>query len=48
MVMNSLWKRGLAVLFVSMMSVFSLAACETTKGAGQDIENAGEEMDDTF
>lgn len=45
---NNLWKRGLIVFVVSLMSVFSLAACETTKGMGQDIENAGEEMDEEF
>jgi predicted small secreted protein len=41
-----LWKKGIAVVFVSVLSVFSLSACETMKGAGQDIENAGEEIDE--
>lgn len=45
---STIWKRGLTVLFISLMSVVSLAGCETTKGMGQDIENAGEEMDETF
>ncbi len=43
---NKTWKSGLMIILVSLLSVFSLAACETTKGLGQDIENAGEEMDD--
>lgn len=34
----------IALLFVS--SSFSLTGCETVKGAGQDIENAGEAMED--
>lgn len=45
---STIWKRGLTVLLISLMSVVSLAGCETTKGMGQDIENAGEEMDETF
>ncbi len=28
--------------------VLALAACETTKGVGRDIENAGEALDSTF
>ena len=43
---SRMWKNGLLVLVVSLISLFSVTACETTKGLGQDIENAGEEMDD--
>ncbi len=43
---RKMWKNGVLVLVVSLLSLFSLTACETTKGLGQDIENAGEEMDD--
>lgn len=42
------WKKLLVVAIVSFISVASLTACETTKGLGQDIENAGEEMDDAI
>lgn len=35
-----------SLLGLSMM--VSLGGCETTKGVGQDIESAGEGMDDTF
>ncbi|WP_282128143.1 entericidin A/B family lipoprotein [Roseobacter litoralis] len=28
-----------------VIAVSALAACETTKGVGQDIQNAGEELD---
>lgn len=45
---RKLWKNGLAVAFVTLLSVFSLTACETMKGAGQDLENAGEEMDEAI
>lgn len=33
---------------VLMSLVLALAACETTKGIGRDIENAGEALDRTF
>lgn len=45
---GKVWKNGLMVAFVTLLSVFSLTACETMKGAGQDLENAGEEMDDAI
>ncbi|WP_300037280.1 entericidin A/B family lipoprotein [uncultured Roseobacter sp.] len=28
--------------------VLSLAACETTKGIGRDVQNAGEALDEQF
>ncbi|WP_375229011.1 entericidin A/B family lipoprotein [Roseobacter sp. S98] len=28
--------------------VLSLAACETTKGIGRDVQNAGEKLDEAF
>lgn len=43
---RKMWKHGLFIIVVSLLSIFSLTACETTKGLGQDIENAGEGMDD--
>lgn len=30
---------------LSVMFMFSLTACETTKGVGKDIQNAGEKME---
>ena len=32
-------------LIALTLAIFTLAACETTKGVGQDIENAGQELD---
>ncbi|MEM1352597.1 MAG: entericidin A/B family lipoprotein [Pseudomonadota bacterium] len=31
-----------------MTFVLALAACETTKGVGRDIENAGQALDQAF
>lgn len=28
--------------------VLALAACETTKGVGRDVQNAGQALDNTF
>jgi predicted small secreted protein len=33
---------------VILSLVLGLAACETTKGVGRDVENAGEALDDVF
>jgi entericidin B len=33
---------------VILSFVLALAACETTKGVGRDIENAGDALDKTF
>ncbi len=32
-------------IIVALIAIATLAACETTKGIGQDIQNAGEELD---
>ena len=37
----------LAMLLLSMMSVGSLAACNTIAGVGEDIESAGDSIEDT-
>ncbi|MGD9294072.1 MAG: entericidin A/B family lipoprotein [Roseobacter sp.] len=33
---------------VILSLVIGLAACETTKGVGRDVENAGEALDQAF
>ena len=38
-------KRAVA-LFLLLLSLFSLPACNTLKGAGQDLQEAGEELDE--
>lgn len=38
-----LWKR-LAALVVAALAVASLTACNTVKGAGKDLEKAGEAL----
>lgn len=40
------WKKFIAIAFVSIMSVMSLTACETMEGMGEDVENAGDEIDE--
>jgi predicted small secreted protein len=40
-------KRAIA-WFLLLLALFSLPACNTLKGAGQDIERAGEELDEEF
>lgn len=35
-------------LAVLISVVLALAACETTKGIGRDVQNAGEALDNTF
>ncbi len=32
---------------MALMTVFTLAACETVEGAGQDISNAGDAVSDS-
>ncbi|MFK7867865.1 MAG: entericidin A/B family lipoprotein [Roseobacter sp.] len=32
----------------AFVAVFALAACETTKGIGRDVQNAGEALDEAF
>ncbi|MBI1309557.1 MAG: entericidin A/B family lipoprotein [Proteobacteria bacterium] len=40
--------RVVMVLMALAIAGVSLAACETVKGVGKDIENTGEAMDRTF
>ncbi|MEO0613597.1 MAG: entericidin A/B family lipoprotein [Pseudomonadota bacterium] len=35
-------------IIVFLALVFALSACETVKGVGRDIENAGEALDDAI
>lgn len=39
-------KRLSALLLLALFSVGSLTACNTMKGAGQDIEKAGDKIED--
>ncbi len=40
-------KKLIAILFFGL-AVFSLTGCNTLKGAGQDIENAGQKLDEAI
>ena len=44
--MTNLKNSTLLTLTVLFLGAFSLSACETVDGAGQDIENAGEAVQD--
>ncbi|WP_299954096.1 EcnA/B family entericidin [uncultured Roseobacter sp.] len=35
-------------LAVALAVIFTLAACETTKGVGRDVTNAGQALDDAI
>lgn len=35
-------------LAILLSAILALAACETTKGIGRDVQNAGEALDETF
>ncbi|XWY21827.1 entericidin A/B family lipoprotein [Bisgaard Taxon 45] len=37
--------KKIIAIFLSAIFVFALTACETTKGVGKDIQNAGEKLD---
>ena len=39
-------KHYIFVIMLAITSAFALSGCETIKGAGQDIENAGEGIED--
>ncbi|WP_342751907.1 entericidin A/B family lipoprotein [Roseobacter denitrificans] len=43
--MNSLKGKEMFRIIALVFALTALAACETTKGVGQDIQNAGEELD---
>ena len=43
--MSDFWKKIFAVAMISGMGL-GLAACETAEGFGQDMENAGEAIQD--
>jgi predicted small secreted protein len=38
--------RSLMIAFLLVTSVIALSGCETIKGAGRDITNAGEALED--
>lgn len=35
-------------LVIALSALFALTACETIKGAGQDVSNAGEALDENI
>lgn len=35
-------------IVLALTTIFALSACETTKGVGRDITNAGEAIDDAI
>ncbi|HDR0998481.1 TPA: entericidin A/B family lipoprotein [Pasteurella multocida] len=37
--------KKIIAIFLSATFAFSLTACETTKGVGKDIQNAGEKLE---
>ena len=39
-------KRNLSVLLLALMAAMVLGGCNTIEGAGKDIEEAGEEVQD--
>jgi len=39
-------KRLIAVMLLAMSSVGTMTACNTVKGAGQDVQKAGEKVED--
>ena len=39
-------KRLIAVMLLAMFSIGTLTACNTVKGAGQDVQKAGEKVED--
>lgn len=39
-------KRLTALLLLALFSVGTLSACNTVKGAGQDVQKVGEKMED--
>lgn len=39
-------KSWLVYIFVGLFTITGLAGCETMKGMGRDVENAGEEIED--
>lgn len=38
-------KRLMALMLLSMFSVAALSACNTVKGAGEDVQKVGEKME---
>ena len=39
-------KRLIALMLLAMFSLGTLSACNTVKGAGQDVKKAGEKVED--
>jgi entericidin B len=44
--MNSFRKPTLVTLAFALLSAFALTGCNTMKGVGQDVERAGEKIQD--
>ncbi len=40
-------KSTFTLILASLLSVFILSACETTQGAGRDVQSAGAAIEDT-
>ncbi|QIM68997.1 MULTISPECIES: entericidin A/B family lipoprotein [Basfia] len=40
--------KKIMALLVAGAFIFTLSACETTKGVGKDIQNAGQKMEQVF
>lgn len=40
-------KRLIALMLLALFSIGTLSACNTVKGAGQDVKKAGEKIEDT-
>lgn len=40
------YKKRFALLLTLVLSSFFMTACNTVKGAGQDVENAGDAVED--
>ncbi len=39
-------KRSIALLLLALFTAGSLSACNTVRGAGQDVQKVGEKMED--
>ena len=40
-------KRSIALLLLALFTAGSLSACNTVRGAGQDVQKVGEKMEDS-
>ena len=48
MVPDPCFQKSRLLRALAVAAVLALAACETTKGIGRDVENAGQALDDVF